>query len=194
MCANATLYGPRDTVTASYSLCAPLHRRCPLANVTHSVVFLKTYKTGGSTFANVLQRYARNRGLPMVEAGGHAKCATGQAIFRCDGPADKYYGLGVHTVSHLRLGGRNASAARVAQRCAPDIPLDTAAGWRACAARLALLLKLRWGLFVWPALRRWQRHVSMQAAVAAIAPYLQVGDDVTPWTIRWEVAWLLLWA
>ena len=138
VCANATLYGPRDTVTASYSLCAPLQRRCPLANVTHSVVFLKTYKTGGSTFANVLQRYARNRGLPMVETGGHAKCATGQAVFRCDGPADKYYGLAVHTVSHLRLGGRNASAARVAQRCAPDIPLDTAAGWRACAARLAL--------------------------------------------------------
>ena len=61
VCANATLYGPRDAVTASYSLCAPLQRRCPLANVTHSVVFLKTYKTGGSTFANVLQRYARNR-------------------------------------------------------------------------------------------------------------------------------------
>ena len=72
---------------------------------------------------------------PMVEAGGHSKCATGMALFRCDGPADKYYGFAAHTVSHLRLGGRNASAARVAQRCAPDIPLDTAAGWRACAAR-----------------------------------------------------------
>ena len=77
------------------SLCAPLQRRCPLANVTHSVVFLKTYKTGGSTFANVLQRYARNRELPMARRAA-ARCATGQAIFRCDGPADSMASASTH--------------------------------------------------------------------------------------------------
>jgi len=36
---------------------------------------------------------------------------------------------------------------------------------RTLGARLNLLLQLRWGLHVFPALRRWQRHASLHASL-----------------------------
>ena len=46
-------------------------------------------------------------------------------------------------------------------------------------SRLKMLLQLRWGLYVWPALRRWQHHASLQSMrqQGHISALLAAGSD-----------------
>ena len=67
----------------------------------------------------------------MVEAGRQRRRDRAGHFPRRWAVADKRSASACRTVSHLqRAGGRAARRRPVAQRCAPDIPLDTAAGWR----------------------------------------------------------------